>query len=227
MKVETGVPNMDKLIEKGISRGSLVLISGQTGTGKTTLALQYLANGMTELGEFGVFVSFVDDREDILRTAKRFGWNLGWFERVKTFKFLGFPPGKIMGFSEKADASGENLIDEIIKAVEDFEAERLALDGLREFRKMFEDNRSYKAAIARLRRELRNLECTSIITSKPDSGVEEIFDAIIVLHYNGGLEKIRSVEVVKVRGSSHTNRMCPFEIGDKGIAITGPPEEKE
>lgn len=228
MRIKTGIPNLGKLIEGGIPRGNTVLVSGDYGTGKTTLAIQYLMKGVIDYGEFGILVTFVDDRGDILRDARRFGWHVRRFEKEGSIRILGGPPDRMAGFGDEAKKSGQDLVEEIVETIDEMEAERLALDGLEEFSKLFESEVDFKAGMAKLRRELRERECTSILTSRPDIGIEEIVDGIIILHYDGmELEKTRAVEVIKMRRSRHTDRVCPFEITDKGIVVTGYPVEEE
>lgn len=221
MRVESGISNMDKLIDGGIPRGSMVLVSGDYGTGKTTLTLQFITKGIDEHGELGAFVSFVNDREGILSKGEQFDWRLKQRESEGAFTIIALPPDKIL------ERRGEEVIDEITETVRETEVERIGLDGSKELLKIFENEAAFKSGIARLRRELRSLGCTSLLASRPGINIEDIVDGVIILHYNGGLEKTRAMEVKKMRMSDHVDRYCPFEITDEGIVVTGPPPERE
>ncbi|KXB04370.1 hypothetical protein AKJ49_02165 [candidate division MSBL1 archaeon SCGC-AAA382A03] len=212
MKIDMGIPNLNKLTSDGVPRGNMILISGDYGTGKTIFSLQFLAKGVKEWGEPGIFISFIDGRKTLLRDAKTFNWQLKRFENESNIKILGGYPERLEGFSEKAAINGEKLIEEIIKKAKEAEAERMAIDGLKQFSNKFKDDKTFKAGIAKLRNALAEQNCTTILTSKPDFGIEEIVDGVIILHYEGQLEKTRAIEIRKMRRTEHTDRVCPFEI---------------
>ena len=74
-RLKTGVEGLDELIGGGIPEGSIVLVSGTPGTGKTILGMQFLCEG-AKRGEMGILVSFEQEREDLVRQASMFGWDL-------------------------------------------------------------------------------------------------------------------------------------------------------
>lgn len=226
MRTEVGIKNLGKLMDGGIPKGNTVLVSGNYGTGKTIFSLQYLINGVVEQGEPGILVSFVDDRSSLLKYAKQFGWQAKRLEKEGTLTILGGTPGRLEGFTRGINNSGE-IIDELIEKVRDIGVERVAIDGLDQFSEIFENKRDFKSSISKLRTELGKSDVTTILTSKPEIGIEEVVDGIILLHYDGDIEKTRAIEVLKMRGSKHTDRMCPLEITDNGIVITGPPKEEK
>ena len=81
-RVPTGIPGMDELIEGGFEQGSTVLLTGGAGTGKTTLALQFLYNGAMEANEPGLFITFEEDKESLYRHTARFGWDFKALEEA-------------------------------------------------------------------------------------------------------------------------------------------------
>lgn len=228
LRSNTGIPNMEKLIGGGLPKGSCVLVSGKYGTGKTTFALQYLTKGITDSGELGVFVTFLDDKEDLMGDAKQFGWQVKRLENAGALRIISGSPGRMSGFGEGDVTSGKEILERIVEAVKEHEAERLVIDGLDELSDFFETKSEFRSGIASLRRELIKRGCTSVLTSTSDADLGEIVDSVIVLHYeSSGLGKNRAVEIRKMRKSSHTSQICPFEITDEGIIITGAPKEKE
>lgn len=86
-RVPTGIEEFDSLMEGGFPRGSLVLLAGDAGSGKTIFASQYLYHG-AELGEPGVYLSFAESRETFLKNMKRIGMDLQKLEQDGRFKFL-------------------------------------------------------------------------------------------------------------------------------------------
>ena len=72
-RLKTGVPGLDSLVNGGIPENSLVLLTGSTGTGKTTLAMQFLIEGIRH-GEPGIYVSLEEAEEKTLLQMKLLGW---------------------------------------------------------------------------------------------------------------------------------------------------------
>jgi len=215
MRVETGIHRLDNMMEGGIPRGNVVLVSGEYGTGKTTLSLHFVGDGVEDYGEFGVFVTFEEGRDSILRTGEDFGLSLKRWEKSGSLKIL-----EVFQDSYKdLDDAGDAVVDDILEAVEGMDADRVVVDGLAELRNFFETKRGLVSSLSKLRRELRSRGCTSIVTSPLDFDIENLVDGVIVLHYDGEIEKERFIEVRKMRGTSHSKSLYPFEIRDEGIFI--------
>src|SRR6478672_2207163 len=73
--VSTGVPGLDQVLRGGLPRNRIHLIQGDPGTGKTTLALQFLLEGLRQ-GEAGLYVSLSENKEEICAVASSHGWTL-------------------------------------------------------------------------------------------------------------------------------------------------------
>jgi len=76
-QVPTGVDGLDQLIEGGFQRGSLILLAGNTGTGKTVFGAKFLCKGV-DLGETGVYVSFAEDSVLSTVMCQVFEVYVGW-----------------------------------------------------------------------------------------------------------------------------------------------------
>lgn len=239
MRVKTGIPRLDELMEGGLPKGSCTLLSGKCGTGKTILSMQYVVKGITEYGEPGVFVSFEREPEALCEDARGFGWHLKILENQGNLELMGGPLDRITRFGKKVGARGEDLIEEIVGTVRERGAERLAIDGLAQFSMLFPDASAFRSGLARLQRELKKLGCTSILTSEVEEGkdgasrlgVEEyVADGVIILYYEGnGLTRTRALEVRKMRGTKHSDHLSFFEIEGGGIRVmkmgeAGPPK---
>ncbi len=75
---KTGIREFDEMLRGGFLEKDAVMVAGSAGTGKTTLALTYLVNGITQFGEPGVYLTFEQLPDQIYRDADNFGWNLSW-----------------------------------------------------------------------------------------------------------------------------------------------------
>ncbi len=230
MRVQTGIPGLDALIGGGLPRGSCTLLSGKCGTGKTILSMQYIAKGITDYGEPGVFVSFEREPDVLCEDMRGFGWHLKVLENQGNLELMGGPLDRITKFGKKVGARGEDMIAEIIEVVRERRAERLALDGLAQFSMLFPDASAFRSGLARLQRELNELGCTSILTSEIEEGKEglskpgmeeHVADGVVVLyHERDGLTRARALEVRKMRQTKHSDHLSFFEITDNGIRIT-------
>lgn len=228
MKVKTGIPGLDNLIGGGLPKGSFTTILGEYGVGKSTLAMQYLVNGVKEYGEPGVFVTFERDTDVITTEMRRFGWHLKTFQNEGNLKMIGGPLDKIIGLGEESEAEPEDLLGEMVEVVDEMDAERLSIDGLGQFSLLFPDELSYRAGLASLGRSLSELGCTSIATIEKSSKEDQsgkaardyVSDGLITMNWaTVNSERKRALEIKKIRGSKHSTRLNYFDITESGIEI--------
>jgi len=85
--LKTGVKGLDKILNGGIPEKNLTLVSGGPGSGKTTIGLQFLLEGIRN-GETGVYVNLDERKEKIIRNAELFGWDLEEHEENKNLHFV-------------------------------------------------------------------------------------------------------------------------------------------
>ncbi len=74
-RTKTGIPGFDELCAGGIPKGSLIVLSGDPGSGKSIFCLQFLYNGVVQYNESGLYISLEETKEEILNTAAVFGWD--------------------------------------------------------------------------------------------------------------------------------------------------------
>lgn len=75
-KLATGIPGFEHISFGGLPKGRTTLVSGSAGSAKTVFAMQFLIEGVRASGEGGVFVTFEESPEDIIRNMRGFGWDL-------------------------------------------------------------------------------------------------------------------------------------------------------
>jgi KaiC domain protein len=230
-RVKTWIPGLDELLNGGIPKRNVVIITGGPGTGKTILSQHFLYNGLVR-GEASVYVSLEEHPVQVRRAMATFGWDVKKFEEEGKFAIVdAFTSG--IGEAAKrekyvvksVDDVGE-LIDVIRMAIKETNAQRVVIDSVSTLYMT-------KPAIARntvmqLKRILSGLGTTSFLISQVSvtergfggPGVEHAADGIIRLdldEYDGQL--LRSIIVWKMRGTAHDMRRHPFDITDKGIII--------
>lgn len=248
-KVRFGVEYLDKALDGGIPKNSLVLVSGGAGTGKSTLCMQYIINGAKN-GERGLYISTEQTFEDLNRQAQQYGWNLKKLHDEKKIRVLFI------------DIISEQLIfRKIREAIEEFEPKRMVIDSLNTLSDFTASNdmarqiflqRGGSAAAEKLipenitenlmrRRimlaflnELRSIDSTTLLTSElPEKGErlsadgisEFIVDGIIILYFLGiGSAEYRSLQIRKMRYTEHEKGIILYELGTHGFEIV---KEKE
>jgi len=221
-RVKTGIPGLDALVEGGLVKGSVNLLCGGAGTGKTIFACQFILQGLRE-GEHCVYITLEEDKEEILKDVAVFGWDkeLLEYERKGAFVLSTEFPSKI-----------SDLQVRVTEAIERSKAKRFVLDSL----SIAEMGWAEEKDLPKLRREifdlmraLKRTGATSLLIvelrgAKTFStlGFEEFLaDSVIVLHYleYSALGTPRSLMIRKMRRTNHATEIFPFEITKKGIVV--------
>src|SRR2546421_13068339 len=120
LRVKTGMVELDERLRGGFMPGDAVMLAGSAGTGKTTLALQYLVNGIN-LGEPGIYVTFEELPDQIYRDAKNFGWDLRKMEEEDKFRVICTSPNLLL------ESSDDSLLDGVI---DELHPRRIVIDSL-------------------------------------------------------------------------------------------------
>ncbi len=243
--IYTSIKGFDTLLEKGIPTGANIIVAGGPGCGKTIFCSQTIYNKAAE-GRDCVFLS-MEERPDRLRDHMlSFGFNVEEIERSDEQIILR-ANGKgrislkrlqpirlarsIEALLEKASGTLPVDIDLVLDFIpEDFDACLLALDSISAIETAFSGTkRQYRIYIEQLFRYFEEMNLTTfMITESSDAphkfsntGVEEFLADGIFVFYNfqGVKKRSRGVEVYKLRGASHSQRIVPMEITSNGMKI--------
>ncbi len=217
----TGIEGLDVLLGGGIPRGSVVLVAGNPGTGKTTFAAKFLYEGASKRGEPGVFVSFVEPRTDFYRNMKRLGMDFESLEKKGLFRYV-----------EAVTAADPNVVSEILESVigvaEEIGAKRMAIDSISAILQIVKDINTARELLHNFfLRGAKQLGITTILIAElpigantVGFGIEEfIVDGVIILKMR--LEKgriVRYMELRKMRGAPLTLAELTFRIAP-GVGI--------
>ncbi|HNV01120.1 MAG TPA: gas vesicle protein GvpD [archaeon] len=223
-RAKTGIKGFDELIEGGFERESIVLLVGSAGTGKTLFGLQFLYEGVTKFDEPGVFISFEEDKESLYKHSLNFGWDFKKIENQNKFKLLQFKPHQVTAILEEGGGQIRDSLAEI-------QAKRVVIDSITAYGLLFNDEYKRREKILEFFNLLRKWGVTAVVVCEDDPGKIEkqegsigfISDAIVSLHYKHDEEKgirIHSLEVLKMRGTRHTNKLCAINFeDDEGIVV--------
>src|SRR2546430_12306437 len=119
---KTGIVELDAMLHGGFLERDAVMVAGSAGTGKTTLSLQHLVNGITKFGEPGICLTFEQLPDQIYRDAENFGWDLRKLETENKLRVVCTSPDLLL------DPEGEEqLLGETIK---ELRPRRMVIDSL-------------------------------------------------------------------------------------------------
>lgn len=220
-RVKTGIAELDTMLRGGFMEGDAVLIAGTAGSGKTTLALQYLVNGI-KYDEPGVYVTFEQLPVQIYRDAKNFGWDLRQLEDDDKFRIICTSPNLML------ESSGETILDEVL---DDIQPRRVVIDSLSHL-EMFVEKKKMRKEAYQLINFLKTKGMSSMLIweSSPtagnglnvtEMGLSFLVDCIVALkpvEIESSLRK--AVMILKMRGSDHDKQLREFEITSNGVKIT-------
>jgi len=239
----TGVSGLDKLLGGGLPEQSFILVAGGPGTGKTTLATQFLVNGIRTCKDNAVFVSLTENRADYFREMKRFGWDLAKLEAEKKFTFVDASPmrhipgqvniGKMsLG---KQDFTLLSLIENINAAVKTAEVKasgqiRLVVDPLTPLVHLHQDLANRRNLMLDFVDAVLQTGATCIATLElPNMGAtrryqleEYVAQGVILMQTikaENEKELTRMLQVEKMRGSEINDQLHPYAITENGIQM--------
>ena len=212
-RVPTGIEGLDDLCEGGFERGSSVLALGEPGSGKTTMMTQFLVNGALNHGEGGVFLSFEETKESIIRHSASFGWDLNALEKQGAVAIINYKPHEVKRLAEE----GGGLIWDTITETG---AKRIAIDSLSAYVILFESQYQAREAQRNLFELVRKWGCTTMMSGEAAAsvdrssvGMDYLSDAVLLLHHPRQRNvRFRAIEILKMRGTNHSQKICPFEF---------------
>jgi circadian clock protein KaiC len=229
-KLVTGIPSFDTIANGGLPLNRTTLISGTAGSGKTVFAVQFLAAGIQDGDENGVFVTFEESPRDISQNMLSFGWDLEAWEKAGRLAIVDASPDTDYDTIESGSFDLGALMARIENAVRKVNAKRVSVDSLGAVFSQFSDQSIVRRELFRIASALKKLGVTAVMTSERTDdygaiarfGVEEfIADNVMILRNVLEEEKRRrTIEILKFRGTDHQKGEYPFTIvGSDGIVV--------
>ena len=220
--VKTGVDGLDSILNGGIVENAAVLVSGNPGTGKSILGMQYLYNGVELFDEGGIYLTFEETADDISQAANSIGFDK-WDEFVDEGRIKTYDKRTLLRSGDFSDT-----LDTIFEDLQKTKYDRLVLDSLTMFQLFFENEKEQRQYLLKFIDILKDSGLTSILTIEqsavfPDTeiGLENFLTDgnIYLIQSPAGSTSNRYVWVAKMRKQSIKNSMFPLEIEEGGIEI--------
>jgi circadian clock protein KaiC len=221
-KMAFGLPELDAMLRGGVRRGSITMLFGSSGSGKTLLGTQFLSEGVRK-GEPGLYFGFYERPEAILAKCQRVG--IG-----------GLREGIDRGLADVVwHPPIEGVIDEVgeklFKSVRKIGAQRLVIDGMEGFDRAADFPERISHVYSAIAQELERLGITTLYTAEtrelfgknlevPISGLSAATQNIIVMrHIEHRATMLRVMAILKVRDDDYDGRMREIQITDRGMRL--------
>jgi circadian clock protein KaiC len=225
-RVSTGISGLDEVLPGGFPAHRLYLIEGMPGTGKTTLALQFLLEGR-RAGERGLYVTLSETKEELLEVAQSHGWSL---DGIDLFE-LGSSEARLQPQQEYTVFHPEEIeLAETAQSVYDevkrINPSRVVFDSLSEMRLLAREPLRYRRQILSLKQFFAGRQCTVLLLDdtvgrNSDLQLQSICHGVLSLERLGqeyGISR-RRMNIVKLRGSKFRDGYHDYLIDTGGIRI--------
>ena len=226
-RASTGVSGLDDVLDGGLARDRLHLLEGSPGTGKTTIALQFLLKG-AEAGEAGIYVSLAETENELRDGARSHGWTIG--PKVEIFELV--PPESVLDPDQhqsllySSDLELGETVKRIFDSIDRLKPKRVVIDSLSEIRLLAQSSLRYRRQILALKHYFAQHNSTVIMlddltTESTDRAVHSIAHSVIHLDqlapiYGGERRRVR---IVKCRGQRFRGGYHDFNILAGGVAV--------
>ena len=224
-RLSTGIPDLDEMMGGGLFEGDSLLVAGPSGTGKSALATQFIAEGLRH-GEPGIMAIFEERPHGYTERAESFGLHLKTPQETGKLEILYLRP---------LDLSVDETMQEILDAVERIGAKRLVIDSLVSLEMALAPGfrTDFRESLYRMIVALTGAGVTILSTVETEDTftgftfshytISFLTDDIIRLRYveiDGQLRKV--MVVIKMRGGNHSKDIREYVITDKGVVVIHP-----
>lgn len=218
-RISSGNARLDHMLDgKGFYRGSSILVSGTAGTGKSTIAANFV-HAACKRGERALFFAFEESQDQIIRNMRSIGVELEPFVKQGLLKFQNSRPSNF---------GLEVHLALIHKAITDYKPDVVIVDPISNFLAVG-DAIETKSMLTRLIDFLKTQQITAMFTTltgatseieDSEVGVSSLMDAwLLVKNIESNGERNRGLYILKARGIAHSNQVREFRLTNHGMEI--------
>jgi circadian clock protein KaiC len=225
-RLSIGVPGLDDVLLGGLSPNRIYLLEGSPGTGKTTLALQFMLEGARS-GEKCLYVTLSETAEELRAVARSHGWSL---DGVTIFELTppeaNFAADQYYTLLHPSEVELSETIKLILDRIGELQPDRVTFDSLAEIRLLAQDPLRYRRQVLALKQFFAGRSCTALLlddlTSRShELEVHSITHGVIVLERrvrDYGAE-VRRIQITKMRGANFRGGYHDAVISTGGLSV--------
>ncbi len=223
--ISTGVSGLDELLRGGLTPNRLYLIEGSPGTGKTTLAMQFLLEGR-DRGEKTLYVTLSETKNELTAIARSHGWSLDNVELFQLSPAEGMKPEDQYTLYHPAEVELGETVKSVLEIIDRVDPTRVVFDSLSELKLLARDPLRYRRQILALKEYFSGRECTVVMLDDLSAGgsdlqLQSLAHGVILLEmlpFEYGRAR-RRLRIVKFRGVSIVEGFHDFVIRQGGLDV--------
>ncbi len=230
-RVPTGIKGLDEMLQGGLLPGSVAVLKGAPGTGKTSIGIEFVARGILQYDQPGLIITFEEFPRQLYRDALSTGFDLRALEEDGRLRTIFTTPPVLL--REIQQPGG--LLD---RTVEEMGVKRVFVDSMTHLERISRDPMQLREIIYTFLNGILRSELTALVSQEDpfitgtmtvaEAGLSYIADTIIQLRYveiNSSMHK--AMLVLKHRASDHDKQIRQFTIGAAGVEVQTPFEGRE
>lgn len=216
-RLNTGIPGLDEMINKGFPFPSTILVAGGTGTGKTTFAMQFLFYG-AQKGQKGLYFTTMSEEPE---------WMLKFMSPYKFVekKYFGTTIKYVeLGSLLEEKPSADQLLDDIEREVIATQPKRVVIDPITPIEGLVGED--YRMFLFKLSSIMKNWQAVTVITGEsrfdepyPQEVAYTMDGVILLTNEEEAKGRRKYLEVLKMRGTAHTTGKQSVDISSEGFTV--------
>lgn len=225
--VKTGIAEMDDVLGGGLTPNRVYLLHGDPGSGKTTLSMQFLMEGIRNK-ERGLYITLSETKEELMAAAESHNWDL---DGIDIFELVA-PESELQAENQytmyhPSEVELSSTITAIIEQVKTLKPSRVIIDSLSEIKLLAQNMLRFRRQVLALKQFFAGQQCTTLFlddkttTHEDDKQLESIAHGVISLEQLSpeyGTER-RRLCITKLRGQRYRGGYHDFVIARGGLAI--------
>jgi len=223
-RISTGIPGLDDILHGGLTAERVYLVEGTPGTGKTTLGLQFLLDGLAK-GEPGLYITLSETADELDAVAESHGWSIDALSIFELADDDTLDPDAQQSVLHPAEIELDETSRGVMDHVDLVKPARVVFDSLSEMRLLAQNPLRYRRQILALKQFFTSRACTVLLlddkTSQSDQHLHSIAHGVISLEQIAqefGKER-RRVNVVKMRGLKFRGGYHDYVLDTGGIRM--------
>ncbi|MBN1286742.1 MAG: ATPase [Anaerolineae bacterium] len=230
-RVKTGIGGLDEMLGGGFLPRTANLVEGAPGTGKSTLGMQFIYNGIVQYNQPGLILTFEEFPEQYYRDAQSFGWDFEKLEAANKLRIIMTSPEVTERDLQQVNGHMEQFADQV-------GARRVLIDSLSHFERLTDNPVELRSMVYGLINALKRMGFTAVLTRESatllgegtgaDQGLAFVVDSYTLLRYVEIESAVhKALLVLKMRGSEHDKTIREYEINEQGMEVRARFENQE